>query len=358
MTSDEYWYWLSSVPGMGFATMEKLFKTFKNPEEIFKASNTLIENLEGITLHRRNAILASRDRGKIKRDFEKLKKENITFLPFSSESYPDSLKQLYDPPVALFVRGSLPPERSVKIGVVGARECTPYGREITRSLSRELAASGITIISGMARGVDSMSHIAALSCEGKTYAVLGNGVDICYPSSHYSLYWELIEKGGIISEFPPGTRPERRNFPRRNRIIAALSDGILVTEAKKKSGSLITAEFALELGRDIFAVPGRIGDSLSEGCNDLIKAGAKLTTSAQDILDEFDMRCSLLPAAGLNISNNARAVYSKLGLKPTDINTLQLFLDMKPEAISAALTELEMEGLVYQMGKSAYVKRL
>lgn len=205
-----------------------------------------------------------------------------------SPEYPKRLKNIPDSPETLYVIGSLPDDDKPSCAIVGARLCNRYGSTIAREYGRILASHGIQIISGMAIGVDSIAQKGALEGQGKTFAVLGCGVDICYPSGNLTLYQTLALSGGIISEFPPGTPPIRRNFPLRNRIISGLADLVLIVEAKSKSGSLITADYALEQGRIVYAVPGRVGDALSDGCNTLIAEGAGIANSPEAILAEFD----------------------------------------------------------------------
>lgn len=206
--------------------------------------------------------------------WEKLKEKNIIYCSYYNEQlYPHRLRQIYRPPKHLYGKGKMPDQSRTAVGIVGARECTPYGRDMARMFGYRLAEAGVNVISGMARGIDGWAHQGALESGGETFAVLGCGVDICYPAEHRRLYNSIVKHGGILSEFPIEMKAKKIFFPLRNQIISGLSDGILVVEAKERSGSLITADAALEQGKDVFVVPGRIGDVLSEGCNRLIRQG-------------------------------------------------------------------------------------
>ena len=217
-----------------------------------------------------------------------IKKNNIKVISINDKEYPESLKRIYDPPIVLYANGNLNLLNNKSIAIVGCRLCSVYGKIITKKLAYNLSEKNITIISGMARGIDSYAHIGALEAKGSTIAVLGSGIDVIYPKENERLYYEIIRNNGLIlSEYIVGTKPIPINFPRRNRIISALSNGVLVTEAKIRSGSFITVDFALEQGKEIFSVPGNINSANSEGTNSLIKQGAKLVTCVEDILDEI-----------------------------------------------------------------------
>ena len=217
-----------------------------------------------------------------------IKKNNIKVISINDKEYPESLKRIYDPPIVLYANGNLNLLNNKSIAIVGCRLCSVYGKIITKKLAYNLSEKNITIISGMARGIDTYAHIGALEAKGRTIAVLGSGIDVIYPKENERLYYEIIRNNGLIlSEYIVGTKPIPMNFPRRNRIISALANGVLVTEAKIRSGSFITVDFALEQGKEIFSVPGNINSANSEGTNSLIKQGAKLVTCVEDILDEI-----------------------------------------------------------------------
>lgn len=231
-------------------------------------------------------------------EYYRLAEKGIRFITHLDPDYPSRLLSMYDFPAALYVKGDLPKEDEPAAAIIGARECSAYGRQTAEHMAKELAEAGVTIISGLARGIDGAGHKGALDGGGKTFAVLGCGVNICYPRSNYSLYTQIGEQGGLISEYPPDTPPLARNFPMRNRIISGLSDAVLVIEARKKSGSLITAQTGLDQGKDIYAVPGRITDSLSEGCNQLIASGAFVLLSAENLLENMGISYKKKDRAG------------------------------------------------------------
>ncbi|MCR5322932.1 MAG: DNA-processing protein DprA [Lachnospiraceae bacterium] len=235
-------------------------------------------------------FLNVRDTVSVEEEWEWVRERGIGFVSFIDADYPERLEQIAEPPVGLFVMGKLPLGITPSIAIVGSRECSNYGKEVAIDVAKKLARAGIDVISGMASGIDGYAHRGALNGGGETFAILGCGVDICYPRENIDIYARIQKKGGIISEYYPGTQPVSYNFPRRNRLISALSDGILVVEARQRSGSWITVDYGLEQGKDIYAVPGRVGDLLSIGCNNLIRNGAKAVTKAQDIIEDLAPR--------------------------------------------------------------------
>ena len=284
MTKEEYNLWLCSLDGIGSKKLKKILHNFPSAEAVFWAPKDCLENITGITKKDVHIIVESRKKYNPAHWHGKLQSCQMRCTSYLSEDYPEECRQLYQPPKRLFYKGSLPLEEH-RIAVVGARDCSLYGRSVARYFSASLAGRGIAVISGMARGIDGWAHQGALEGGGKTYAVLGNSAEICYPSEHSRLYRSIIRQGGVLSEYPPGTRARASFFPMRNRIISALAEGVLVVEARAKSGSLITADQALEQGKDVFVIPGRVGDALSEGCNNLIKQGACLVTSPEEIVE-------------------------------------------------------------------------
>lgn len=234
-----------------------------------------------------DALLESRKNWDLSAEWEQFQKKQISFYPYEDENYPERLREIYQPPYAVYVRGRLP-GREKTVGIVGARMCSEYGRNLTQRIGKTLAEHEVSVISGLALGIDSAGHAGALNGGGKTFAVLGCGCDICYPKSSGNIYRNILAgSGGILSEYPPGTLPKPYRFPERNRIISGLSDVLVVVEAKEKSGSLITVDCALEQGKDVFAVPGRFGDSLSRGCNRLIYQGAQILYDMDLFLEEI-----------------------------------------------------------------------
>lgn len=280
-----YWLWLTNCRSVSCADITSLLEQFDSVEEIYKETDFLA--VTDIKPSARKAI-ADKSLKRAEAIFDTCSKKEITILTYDDINYPDILRGISDPPYVLYLRGEIMNwDRILGIGVVGTRTCGRYGLEATRHISLELAENGVTVITGMARGIDTAAARAALDAGGKTIAVLGCGVDVVYPSENKGIMEEIIANGAVISEFPPGSGPLSRHFPWRNRIISGLSRGVLVTEAPEKSGALITAGTALEQGKDIFAVPGSIFDKNCAGTNKLLASGAKAISSAKGILEEY-----------------------------------------------------------------------
>ncbi len=300
------------------------------------------------------------------KEYEALEKEGVDFLTQEDECYPEKLRKVFSAPRFFYYKGSMPGEEPL-IAVIGARNCSHYGSEVAWRIAKDLARQGIGVISGLAYGVDKAGHDGALAGEGLTYAVLGCGPDICYPRGHKETYDRILNKGGgIISEYPPGTQPLSWFFPQRNRIIAGLSDGILVTEARKKSGTLITVSFGLEYGKNIYAVPGRVDDVLSEGCNYLIKEGAKLTISASDIAEDlaavlpgkkrknYVQKCRNYEFLKNILASNEKMVYASLRLMPKHIEEIREETKLSPEELAKILQKLYSYGCIKRYGQAYY----
>ncbi len=287
----------------------------------------------------------------------------VKIIKIGDKVYPKLLKEIPNPPQKLWIKGEILPQDSNAIAVVGARKVTSYGRQVTESLVPGLTAAGLTIVSGMARGVDSIAHSTALAAGGRTIAVLGSGVDVVYPSENKTLYQKIIQNGAVISEFEPGTPPLRENFPVRNRIIAGLSLGVLVTEAAEKSGSLITAGFAGDFGREVFAVPGPVYSAMTEGTANLIKDGAKLVYRAQDILEELNLETIQLRSSKSSFGGQARdsvegKIFGVLEDGPKHVDEIIKELTLPASQVIAALSLLEISGKVKNLGSGVYgVKR-
>ena len=285
MDKRKYYMFLNYVPNIWNGVIKKLLEYYGDVEEIYEASEkSLISS--GIQSKYVEQIIKAKKTFDYEKNMEYLEKKNIKIVTVEDEIYPKRLSYIEDKPYCLYVRGNLPDENNA-VAIVGARACSNYGIEMAKKIGKELALYGINVISGMARGIDTFGQLGALSGGGKTYAVLGCGVDVCYPNENIELYERIIDNGGVISEYFPGTRPEGWRFPMRNRIISGLSDSIVVVEARNKSGSLITAEQAVEQGKDVYAVPGRINDELSIGCNKLINDGAHVIADVNDIVGQL-----------------------------------------------------------------------
>ncbi|MCR5517035.1 MAG: DNA-processing protein DprA [Lachnospiraceae bacterium] len=291
---------------------------------------------------------------------EKLYKSGIHVVNYDSYDYPAKLINIPDPPAVLYIKGNYDPKQisTACISIVGARSCSEYGSNMSYNLARELSLGGITIISGMARGIDSEAHKGALSADGTTIAILGCGADICYPRENISIYNSILKKGAIISELPPNTPPISRNFPLRNRIISGLCDALIIVEARDKSGSLITVDQALEQGKDIYAVPGRIGDPLSYGCNRLIKMGAGMITGIGDFVEEIlgDVYKANSPLTDL--TNHERLVYDHIDSYPTALEDIykNTSSDMEFIDVLQTLWDLQDKRLVKECSQNYYVR--
>lgn len=283
----QYWIWLLRIPSLGAKRIERLLEYFQTPEGIYKATRKELLKV-GINEKIVTDILNQAYREENEKYIAYMEKYHISLVTRQDRDYPEQLKHIYDPPIALFIKGNRKILNKTMIAMVGARNCSLYASKVARNLSYELARKSIGIISGMAKGIDTMSHIGCLQAKGETIAVLGSGVDQIYPKENSKLYQQILaQNGAIISEYLIGTPPSKMNFPARNRIISGISKGVVIVEAKKKSGSLITADFALEQGREVFVIPANIGNCYAEGSNELLKQGAKVVTKIEDILEEI-----------------------------------------------------------------------
>lgn len=299
MQDIKYWLWLSLIRNLGNKTKFKLLETFKNPKIIYYLSKKELLNINGIGEKIVNTIMDSKNEDIIKYHLDYMYNNKIEMINIYDNDYPFNLKQIYDPPISLFIKGNKQLLKEKNIAIIGCRDCSEYGKKSAKYFSYNLTKSEFNIVSGLAKGIDSYAHWGCLEAFyeneninilkksqcGKTIAVVGNGLNEVYPKENVELSRKIIESGGtIISEYPCGTRISKKNFPARNRIVSGISEGIIVVEAKKKSGTLITVDFALEQGRDVYVVPGNINSINSYGTNDLIKQGATIVTSYEDIL--------------------------------------------------------------------------
>ncbi|MCR5675665.1 MAG: DNA-processing protein DprA [Lachnospiraceae bacterium] len=333
-------YWLYAIPGMGLKTAERLLDTFGSAAQIRKNAKRAAALVGGEA--GRQALLACAKSDHAERTYEKILARGIRFTAFPLPDYPEKLRRIPDPPFGITWMGSLPDEHLPAVAVVGARQCSEYGRCLAAHFGADLGAAGVQVISGMAVGIDGIAQRNALQAGGKSFALLGGGVDICYPQGNRDLYDSLRENGGVIAERPPGTEPLRQYFPARNRLISAFCDILLVIEARQRSGTLITVDMALEQGRDVFAVPGRVTDALSVGCNNLIRQGAGIASSAEDLLYALGMKNSAnhvekdrktrskktdqrRPGAfspGAVLTDEEAAVFSALDLQPRSLDEI------------------------------------
>lgn len=287
----KYWLWLSKIKGLGSIKIQKLLEKYKTPQKIYSLNIEELIKIEGIGEKIAKEILNKKYKENLKEQVNYLNRNNIELITFKDKKYPEKLKKIYDMPICLYVKGNTEILNKCSIAIVGCRNNTTYGEQVTNKLVAELVNKDIVIVSGLAKGIDSISHKATVNKKGKTIAVIGSGLDKLYPMENLNLVKEIIKNdGAIITEYPIGTNPEKINFPARNRIISGLSDGVLVVEAKKKSGTMITVDFALDQGKQVFSIPGNITSKNSEGTNELIKEGAKVVTSIYDILEEIKIK--------------------------------------------------------------------
>ena len=283
----KYWIWLSRLDNLTPKKLLELLKEFKEPKELFNKSKEELIKL-GIKEKDAEKITNIEYKKNLEKYIEYMQKNEIELIKINDEDYPERLRKIYDPPVILYLKGNRKILNEKSIAIVGCRLCTNYGKEVAKKIAYNLSLNNINVISGLARGIDTCSHLGTLAANGKTIGVVGCGLDRVYPEENKVLFEEIINKGGaVISEYVIGTKPLARNFPRRNRIISGMSDGLVVVEAKEKSGTLITVDFAQEQGKEIYVVPGNITSPNSYGTNELIKQGAKVVTCIEDILEDL-----------------------------------------------------------------------
>jgi len=349
------WINLSLVPGLGLGGYWRLIEHFHSPTEVLRASRKELLGVKGIQERQVAALFSSTDNhSRGKEELQRLAVLGGIALSFDDADYPPLLRQLVDPPPVLYVLGQSDLLRSPGVAVVGSRAATSYGRKTAFNLGRNLAALSVTVISGLALGIDTESHLGALAGRGNTVAILGCGLDVVYPKQNRSLYKQIIEFGALVTEYPLGTRPDGFRFPARNRIIAGLSQGVIVVEAAKKSGSLITAQMALDCGREVFAVPGQVDSSKSEGAHWLLQQGAKLVQRVEDIVVELDLPCSTNPGEKnateqeqcLDIEPDALALLAQIEPYPLTRESLFEKSGLSPARMSELLLLLELDGLI------------
>lgn len=346
------WLGLKSVPGVGNHLFLHLLQHFGEPEKVFSASRQALLQVDGVGDRLTSVIRGYKIPKEVHEDLALAEKNGIRIITYSDSDYPNLLRHIPDPPPVLYVYGSLRPD-SLNIAIVGSRNATPYGRTVTENLSGDLSRRGFTIVSGMARGIDSAAHAGTLAAGGKTIAVLGCGLGTIYPAENRKLFHRIAEDGAVISEFSYTTPPEAHHFPIRNRIISGLSLGTVVVEATHQSGSLITARLAAEQGREVFAVPGSVRSFKSMGTHSLIKQGAKLVEHADDIVEELNIAEEACPghtgvASTVGLTPAEQKVLDKLSTYPIHIDKLVRELSLSAGEVSGLLLQLELKGLVTQ----------
>lgn len=356
-----YEYWLGAIQRLSDRKKMLLRKRIGTGKDIFYIEETKLKALEFLNGEDINTIMQAQKARSLEAQFRELERKSIRFIPHFSEEFPKKLLEISTPPYALYIKGRLPEEDKKAIAIVGARKCTPYGEKYALEFGEKLAACGIVIISGLARGIDGIGQRGALMGKGKTFSVLGCGADICYPKENKGLYDDILEQGGgILSEFLPGTAPVPQNFPRRNRIISGLSDVVLIMEAREKSGSLITADMALEQGKDIYVLPGPVSSSLSQGCNRLIRQGAGVLISPEILLEDLGIS-EFSDTVKINknkkvLETPENMVYSRLGLYPINVSRLIEETGLSANEVIELLVSLELKGYIREVSKNYYIK--
>lgn len=349
------WYRLKSA-GISDTLIRHLYKSLNSYEEIFKLqSEQLIKYFKFTHEDIKKVEIAQKMNLEI--ELEKLKKEKITLLFMGDENYPESLKNIAQPPVFLYCKGDIKKLNGINIGIVGTRKNSYYGKKSCENIVEGLVQAGVTTVSGLALGIDTICHKKTLELQGDTIAVVGSGLDVVYPSENRGLWKEISEKGLLISEYPLGSEPTAFNFPQRNRIIAGLSQGVVVIESKIKGGSLITAEFALEENRDVFAVPGEIFSTFSQGCNELIKnSRAKLVTSPEDILSEYNLiRDKKNEKEKINLNEEEKRILDAMS-NSKNLDEILMETGMRASEALAILVDLEVKKLVLSLPGGRYKK--
>lgn len=358
MSDVRYWLAFGHVTGIGPIRLARLAEHFGDLKLAWDASALDLARA-GLDDRTTATLIAKRPEIDLDAELRKVERVGARVLTLEDSTYPERLRQVYAAPPVLYVRGELRAEDDLAIAVVGTRRMSVYGRQATERITRELVTAGVTIVSGLARGVDTCAHRTALEAGGRTIAVLGCGVDVTYPPENARLATQIAERGAIVSDYPIGTKPDAQNFPARNRIISGMSRGTLVTEAGESSGALITSKFALEQNREVFAVPGSIFSPGSEGTNRLIqKSGAKLVTCAADVTDELELQWAghqLEMRELMPLDDTERAVLAQLSDDPRHVDEVTRSCGLSPSQVSACLTMLELKGLAQHVGGTCYV---
>ncbi len=376
---EQYWHWFHGLIGISQKEKEELLRICPNVKDWYEFSKRkktveLFVNLQKRSIKQeerkkqiQQLLESDTQRIRLQNLYEIAKEKGMKLCLRNSNDYPKRLKEIESAPFVLYYYGNLPKDTIPSLAVIGARNCSTYGEEIASRFSGELSKAGIQIISGMARGIDSAAQRSAIKEKGSAYAVLGSGVDVCYPRENRFLYEELCCMGGVISEELPNTAPLGRNFPKRNRLISGLADAIFVVEAREKSGSLITVSYALEQGKDIYAIPGRIYERLAEGTNRLIQEGAYLVRESEDILQGFRSNFTYLNEKiseetiileknkNLLLETKEKIVYACLGLQQKHIEQIQAETGISMSELTSLLFHMEMKHYIKQPLKNYYI---
>ncbi len=353
-------YWFASMEGMSSDRKKELYAEIAQIEDIYSISHYRDRNLCTVTKEEVYLIEESKKRWSLEERYLQFLKVDGTLLIYGEKGYPEKLMNFQDAPFALFCRGKIPDDSVLTVAIVGARRCSEYGAYYAREYGSALSRNGIQIISGMAMGIDGIAQRAVLDQNGVSFGVLGSGIDICYPKENRGLYTDLCTCGGVISEQPIGKPPMPHHFPLRNRIISGLADVILVMEAKEKSGSLITADIAMEQGKDVYAMPGDANSDLSRGCHKLIKQGAGILISPDELIKDLEVYGNFhkkkLKENKIILESAEKLVYSCLCLRPLHIEELLSRTNLPIQDLMNHIISLELQGYVKEVSKNYYVK--
>ncbi len=356
---------LSMTKGLGSVTYQALIKYFGDNSSILSADKYALQRVSGVGPKLAENITNSAQNGNVERELEIAERSGIKIIPYYSDDYPQNLKAIYDPPLLLYIRGDIVETDIIAMAVVGSRGSSNYGKVQSERISCALSQIGFTIISGLARGIDSAAHRGALKAKGRTIAILGSGLGNIYPRENKDLAEKIVENGALISELPITTPPDTRNFPARNRIISGLSLGVLVVEAALKSGSLITAKWALEHGKEVFAMPGPVDSAYSRGTHRLIKDGAKLVEGTDDIIEELGTLSESLKTRNgvevkdlrsLRLNGQEAKIYSVLSSFPLTIDEVIIASKLPASVVASTLMILEIKKAVKQLSGKRFVK--
>lgn len=366
MDSREAFIALNMLEHVGPVRVRQLLEHFGEAPAILGASRSQLLQVRGTGEEVANSILNWEKTVDLAGELQRIEDYRCHVITQEDENYPDLLKQIYDPPIVLYVKGELTAQDKNSVAIVGSRMTTPYGMEVSRKLSYQLAYIGVTVVSGGARGIDTAAHQGALSAKGRTVAVLGTGINLVFPPENGELYERISSSGAVVTQFPFNRKADKQTFPIRNRIVAGMTMGTVVVEANLTSGALITANMAVEYGRQVFAVPGRIDSPRSKGCHELIKKGAKLCEGAEDILSEFEylFPTSNRPAGAsetgvlpcISLSENEQKIYDALSKEPSSTDDVIRSCGLPSSTVSVALLGLEMKRLIRQLPGKMFVR--
>lgn len=362
MEDRDYWLWLTGVKGFGNRRVKSILDKGLSPKDLFDMERKELDELlreMRVKSETIRDLIESRVEDKLEAYVKKLRAQGISYLTPVDEDFPDRLYGLHDPVNLLFYRGDFK-QHHLNIAMVGSRQCTAYGRKVAERLAQDLAENGVNVISGMAAGIDGHSHAGALKGNGYTTAVLGSGINVCYPPSHQELMRQIVQNGCVLSEYGLNVQPSRITFPLRNRIIAALCDGIILIEAKERSGSLITIDYALDYGKDVFAVPGDVLGRTNAGSNNIIRLGGKPVFEVKDVLEEYSMFSknggNSKDEIEMALEEKEKMVYSGISLSPVHVDELSLTTGLAMNELQYLLTKLEIKGAVIQLPNKYYIR--